>query len=65
MPSGLTFGTGNAKRIPGGGVRFDERGGNVMAHSVMAQWQSGELVPVWPEDSAVKPFVWAGKPVKQ
>lgn len=60
---GMPFDTGNASLIPGGGVRFDERGGNSMAHSIMAQWQNGELVPVWPQGAASKPFKWAGKSV--
>jgi hypothetical protein len=34
----MTFDTGNAKLMAGVGVRFDERGGNAMAHSVMAKW---------------------------
>ncbi|WP_454916174.1 ABC transporter substrate-binding protein [Xanthobacter sediminis] len=59
----VTFDTGPASLMPGGGVRFDERGGNAMATSVMAQWQNGELVPVWPESPASKPFTWAGKQV--
>lgn len=58
-----TFDTGPASLMPGGGVRFDERGGNAMGSSVMAQWQNGELVPVWPESATSKPFTWAGKPV--
>jgi branched-chain amino acid transport system substrate-binding protein len=60
----MTFTSGNAKYMPGGGVKFDARGGNAMTHSVMAQWQGGNLVPVWPVDANTKPFFWGGKIVK-
>jgi branched-chain amino acid transport system substrate-binding protein len=57
----LTFKEGNAQYMPGGGVHFDERGGNDMTHSIMAQWQKGELVPIWPQGRLTKPFLWEGK----
>lgn len=59
----MTFTDGDVKLMPGGGVKFDDRGGNSMAHSVMAQWQGGELVPVWPADASTKPFLWDGKTI--
>jgi branched-chain amino acid transport system substrate-binding protein len=59
----MTFTQGDLSYMPGGGVKFDDRGANVMGTSVMAQWQGGELVPVWPPREAVKPYRWRGKTV--
>lgn len=59
----MTFAEGNVRLMPGGGVKFDDRGGNSMTHSIMAQWQGGELVPVWPADASSKVFLWDGKTV--
>jgi len=60
----LSFTTGAAALMPGGGVKFDARGANTMTHSVMAQWQGGNLVPVWPAGEDTKPYLWAGKKVE-
>ena len=62
---GMAFTEGNVNLMPGGGVKFDERGGNSMTHSVMAQWQGGELVPVWPASPSTKAFLWDGKTISQ
>jgi branched-chain amino acid transport system substrate-binding protein len=59
----MTFKDSDVGLMPGGGVHFDQRGGNSLAYSIMAQWQNGELVPVWPVGASTKPFVWAGKTV--
>ena len=59
----MTFTTGAAELMPGGGVKFDERGANTMTYSVMAQWQNGNLVPVWPVGPGTKPYLWEGKQV--
>jgi hypothetical protein len=50
--------------MPGGGVKFDERGANTMTYSIMAQWQGGELVPIWPQGPQTKPFLWEGKKIQ-
>jgi branched-chain amino acid transport system substrate-binding protein len=34
------------------GVRFDEKGQNVLASSLITQMQGGKYVPVWPKDKA-------------
>jgi branched-chain amino acid transport system substrate-binding protein len=34
------------------GVKFDEKGQNVLASSVVTQMQGGQYVPVWPKDRA-------------
>lgn len=60
----MTFTEGNVKLMPGGGVKFDERGGNSKTYSVMAQWQNGDLVTVWPEGPSTKAFEWDGKTIK-
>ena len=35
------------------GVKFDEKGQNVLASSLITQMQGGKYVPVWPKDKAV------------
>lgn len=37
---------------------FDEKGRLKQARSVIAQWQNGEQVAIWPEDLAVRKPVW-------
>jgi hypothetical protein len=44
--------------MPGGEVSFDETGANEIAVPLMTQWQSGELVGVWPEDYADAEPIW-------
>ena len=34
------------------GVKFDDKGQNVLAASLMIQMQDGEYVPVWPKERA-------------
>ena len=34
------------------GVKFDEKGQNVLASSLITQMQNGQYVPVWPKDKA-------------
>ncbi len=34
------------------GVKFDEKGQNVLASSLITQMQGGKYVPVWPKDKA-------------
>jgi branched-chain amino acid transport system substrate-binding protein len=34
------------------GVKFDEKGQNVLASSLITQMQGGHYVPVWPKDKA-------------
>ncbi|NDY84068.1 ABC transporter substrate-binding protein [Orrella sp. NBD-18] len=60
----MTFKSGNAQYMPGGGVKFDARGANTMTYSIMAQWQNGELVPIWPQGPQTKPFLWEGKKIQ-
>ena len=47
-----------AAGLPGGGVRFDENGLNVMAFPITAQWQKGEMVSVYPESYAKGKAFW-------
>ncbi|HKD57663.1 MAG TPA: branched-chain amino acid ABC transporter substrate-binding protein, partial [Hyphomicrobiaceae bacterium] len=35
------------------GVKFDDKGQNVLASSLITQMQGGKYVPVWPKDRAV------------
>ena len=35
------------------GVKFDEKGQNILASSLITQMQGGKYVPVWPKDKAV------------
>jgi branched-chain amino acid transport system substrate-binding protein len=53
-----TFTMGAAGSMPGGEVSFDETGANEIAVPLMTQWQSGELVGVWPEDYADAEPIW-------
>ncbi len=57
--SGTTFDQGWARAMPGGAVRFDETGLNVLAKPVMVQWKGTELVTVWPPDLAKGKPVWS------
>ena len=34
------------------GVKFDEKGQNILASSLITQMQGGKYVPVWPKDKA-------------
>ena len=47
-----------AQYFPGGRVKFDERGRRVGASLVIAQWQNGVPVTVFPEDRAVAKPIW-------
>ena len=47
-----------ATGLPGGGVKFDETGLNILAHPITAQWQKGEMVSVWPDSYAKGNPVW-------
>lgn len=40
----------------GWGARFDEKGQNIRAQPVLAQWQQGRLVAVFPQAAAVAPL---------
>ena len=44
----------NANQVVTGynGVKFDEKGQNVLASSLITQMRKGEYVPVWPKDKA-------------
>lgn len=44
--------------LPGGAVKFDEAGLNVMAYPIMVQWQKGELATVWPKVDAKAAAQW-------
>jgi branched-chain amino acid transport system substrate-binding protein len=33
-------------------VKFDEKGQNILASSLITQMQGGKYVPVWPKDKA-------------
>lgn len=46
-----------------GAVKFDDTGLNTLAQPVMVQWQKGELVTVWPRESAKARARWKGKAV--
>ena len=47
-----------AAGLPGGGVKFDETGLNILAYPITAQWQKGEMVSVWPESYAKGQAYW-------
>ena len=36
----------------GPAIKFDEKGQNVLASSLITQMQGGKYVPVWPKDKA-------------
>lgn len=50
--------TGPAAGLPGGGIKFDASGQNVMVHPMVAQWQNGEMVSVWPPSYAKGKAHW-------
>ena len=50
--------TETAQYFPGGKVQFDERGRRVGASLVIAQWQDGVPVTVFPEDRATAKPIW-------
>ena len=50
-----------AKYFPGGAVQFDERGRRVGASLVIAQWQNGVPVTVFPEALAMAKPIWPGR----
>ncbi len=50
-----------AKFFPGGRVKFDEQGHRVGASLVIAQWQNGVPVTVFPIDRAVAQPIWPGR----
>jgi branched-chain amino acid transport system substrate-binding protein len=41
---------------PGGKVKFGPDGKNIYAHPVGVQWQSGDLVSVFPKEDARAPL---------
>ena len=47
-----------AAGLPGGGVEFNEKGLNIKAFPITAQWQKGEMVSVWPESYAKGKPIW-------
>jgi len=49
---------GPALYYPGKGIKFDERGRNTLANLIIVQWQNGEPVPIYPEESAIAKPVW-------
>ena len=49
---------GAAQYFPGGRIKFDDRGRRVGASLVIAQWQGGVPVTVFPEDRAVAKPIW-------
>jgi len=38
------------------GVKFDDKGNNILAAAVLIQLQKGEYVEVWPEANAMAPL---------
>ena len=40
------------------GIRFNEKGQNVLATGLITQIQDGKHYPVWPKDLATKPFIF-------
>ncbi|MGC8660035.1 MAG: ABC transporter substrate-binding protein [Desulfomonilaceae bacterium] len=47
-----------AAGLPGGGIKFDASGLNILAYPITAQWQKGEMVSVWPEGYAKGQPYW-------
>jgi branched-chain amino acid transport system substrate-binding protein len=47
-----------ATAFPGAGVRFDERGRRVGAPLVIAQWQNGVPVSIFPTETAMAQPIW-------
>ncbi len=52
------FDEGVAAQMPGGHVKFDEAGNNVVIEPLMVQWQEGNLVSVWPQEQAESEPKW-------
>nr|WP_211110469.1 ABC transporter substrate-binding protein [Acuticoccus mangrovi] len=52
---------GPAQYYPGGEIKFDERGRNTGADLVIIQWQSGQPVPIYPDNIAVAKPIWPTK----
>ncbi len=46
----MDFTKGLATTMPGGHVKWDAQGNNVVIQPVMCQWQNGKLVGVYPSD---------------
>ncbi len=46
------------KYFPGGSIKFDERGRREGAALVIAQWQNGEPVTIFPRDRALATPIW-------
>jgi branched-chain amino acid transport system substrate-binding protein len=53
-----TSATGAAQYFPGGRVQFDARGRRIGAALVIAQWQSGVPVTIFPRDRATAQPIW-------
>jgi tripartite-type tricarboxylate transporter receptor subunit TctC len=51
----------SAKYFPGGRVKFDAQGRRVGAGLVIAQWQNGVPVTVYPIERAVAQPIWPGR----
>lgn len=47
-----------AAGLPGGGIKFNKAGQNIMVHPMVSQWQNGEMVSVWPESYAKGKAYW-------
>ncbi len=50
--------------MPGGGIKFDATGLNVLAYPIMVQWNDAQLVTIWPQAKGTAGATWAGKPMK-
>ena len=55
----LVVSRGYAAMTPGGRLKFERDGKNVYAHPVGVQWQSGDLVTVFPKEDARTPLLKA------
>ena len=51
--------TGPATLVPGGRIKFDEKGRRVDSDIVVVQWQDGEPRLIYPADVAAAPVKWA------
>ncbi len=49
---------GPAKLLPGGRVKFDDKGRIADANMVLVQWQDGKPVPVYPPNIATAHAIW-------
>jgi branched-chain amino acid transport system substrate-binding protein len=56
----LDITSGPASQVPGGGVKFDEKGDNAKASVAIVQWQDGKPVTVAPVNQAVGKLRWPG-----